>query len=128
MSTDTLIAVIPTAWQANPKDGTPDNMVLGDNEDAYLREATPSGVRYGNAEEWGEGLVTYLPPSMTNNGRDELTPDQVRERFAELESYARPRVENAFEQGRRRGRAEIKGVLRDLVGPETAANVEAPFN
>lgn len=123
MQDTTSTAIVPPAWQANELDGTPDNMVFGDNEDAYFREPTDAGIKYGHAEEWGEINKVYLPDSMTHGGRDELTPQEVSQRFDELQSFADPLVEAAYERGRRRGRDEIKGVLRDLVGPETAANV-----
>ena len=53
----------------------------------------------------------------------ELTPGQVGDMLEQLEQWTELEVRRAFQDGVRTGRDQIRGILRDLVGPETAQNV-----
>lgn len=115
--------ITPNAWKENLVDdyGYGDNEHPGSNEDILRRTPGSGKTRYSRVSDWGEGKEEFLPDWMVPD-TGMMTPEEVQTAFDRLEDWSRPRLEGVFERGRQKGRDEIRGVLRDLVGPETARN------
>lgn len=104
-----------------PTQQEPENLRLSDDEDAIKRAVDSAGVvRFYRVTDYGNGRGEQIPQVLTR-GLD-LPPRVVFEIWDALCAFSSPREDRAYKDGRRFGREEIRGVLRDLVGPETARN------
>lgn len=113
----------PKHWKANDAEGTEDNCVFHDDTESMLRrEVQQDGsISYSRVDDYGNGIREPLPKQVQL--KSELTPEEVAEAFGFLDVYSAPREVAAFTRGRIQGREDVRGIIRDLVGPATAQNV-----
>lgn len=113
---------IPYLWTAEANDIYVDNACFGDHDDGFHREPLADGtVRFYHTSAFLGGRRVAIPQSF-HAGKD-MTPDQVRALWREIAALIESFEKDAYAVGRAKGRDEIRGIVRDLVGPETARNV-----